>query len=84
MGLDVSVPVGLLFSAIGLALIAYGLVSDPGIYAKSLGINVNLWWGLVLLAFGVVMLLFGWKDPVAPKHPHDANTGAKAGEPVAR
>ena len=48
MGLDVRVPAGLLFSAIGLALIAYGLLSDPGIYAQSLGVNVNLWWGLVL------------------------------------
>jgi hypothetical protein len=80
MGLDVRVPVGLLFSAIGLALIAYGLVADPAIYAKSLGINVNLWWGVVLLAFGVVMLLFGWKDPVVPKHERDS----KPGGPVAR
>lgn len=80
MGLDVRVPVGLLFSAIGLALVAYGLWSDPGIYVKSLGINVNLWWGLVLLAFGAVMLLFGWKDPVAPKR----EQRSKAGDPVAR
>jgi hypothetical protein len=80
MGLDVRVPIGLLFSAIGLALILYGLFSDPAIYVKSLGINVNLWWGLVLLAFGSVMLLFGWKDPVAPKHARDPKSGA----PVAR
>jgi hypothetical protein len=84
MGLDVRVPVGLLFSAIGLALIAYGFLSDPRIYAKSLGVNVNLWWGLVLLVFGVVMLLFGWTDRVAPKSPHDPSARAKAGEPVAR
>jgi hypothetical protein len=76
MGLDVRVPVGLLFSAIGLALILYGLVSDSAIYAKSLGINVNLWWGLVLLVFGVVMLLFGWKDPVTPKRDRDADAGS--------
>ena len=80
MGLDVRVPVGLLFSAIGLALVGYGLLSEPGIYARSLGINVNLWWGLVLLAFGAIMLWFGWKDPVAPKH----EQGSKAGDPVAR
>jgi hypothetical protein len=80
MGLDVRVPVGLLFSAIGLALVAYGLLSDPGIYARSLGINVNLWWGLVLLAFGAIMLLFGWKDPIAPRH----ERASKAGDPVAR
>jgi hypothetical protein len=91
MGLDVRLPVGLLFSAIGVALVVYGMTSDPAIYAKSLGTNVNLWWGLVLLAFGGLMLFLGWRGPagsgapkvgpVAPTRP----TGAKAGEkPVAR
>jgi hypothetical protein len=61
MGLDVRVPIGLLFSTIGLALVAYGLVSDPALYARTLGINLNLWWGLVLVLFGVTMLFFGWK-----------------------
>jgi hypothetical protein len=36
----------------------FGLLSDRAIYDRSLGINVNLWWGLVLLAFGLVMLRF--------------------------
>ncbi len=39
-------------------LTVYGLVSNDELYATSLGINVNLWWGLVLLAFGLVMLGF--------------------------
>jgi len=30
-------------------------------YEKSLGINVNLWWGLVLLAFGLVMLWLAFR-----------------------
>ena len=61
MGLDVRVPIGLLFSTIGLALVVYGLASDPALYARTLGINLNLWWGLVLVLFGVTMLFFGWK-----------------------
>ena len=56
MGLDLRYPIGILFSAIALVLIVYGLVSDPAIYARSLGINVNLGWGCVLLVFGVAML----------------------------
>ena len=36
----------------------FGLISNPAIYDRSLGINVNLWWGLALLVFGVVMLTF--------------------------
>jgi hypothetical protein len=29
------------------------------VYTKSLGIDANLWWGLALLVFGIVMLAFG-------------------------
>jgi hypothetical protein len=50
-----------MFSLFGLLLVAYGLVSDPRIYERSLGTNVNLGWGLVLLAFGVVMLALAFR-----------------------
>jgi hypothetical protein len=56
MRLDVRFPIGGMFSIVGAILTVYGIVSDPAMYEKSLGINVNLWWGLVLLAFGLVML----------------------------
>jgi membrane protein implicated in regulation of membrane protease activity len=56
MNLDLRLPIGLMFTIIGALLTAFGLMSDDAIYARSLGINVNLWWGLVLLAFGLVML----------------------------
>ena len=56
MKLDLRLPIGLMFSIIGALLVVFGLASDPAIYQRSLGINVNLWWGLVLLVFGVVML----------------------------
>jgi hypothetical protein len=59
MGLDIRVPIGLLFAILGGLLTLYGLISDAAIYQRSLGINVNLWWGLVLLAFGVVMAVAG-------------------------
>ena len=58
MNLDLRLPIGLMFSLFGAMLTAYGLLSDSAIYVRSLGINVNLWWGLVLVAFGVVMLWF--------------------------
>jgi hypothetical protein len=56
MKLDLRLPIGLMFSIIGALLVVFGLASDPAIYQRSLGINVNLWWGLVLLVFGLVML----------------------------
>jgi hypothetical protein len=59
MGLDIRTPIGLMFSVFGIILTVYGLVSDRAIYARSLGININLAWGLALLVFGALMLFFG-------------------------
>ena len=56
MKLDLRLPIGLMFSIIGALLVLFGLVSDEAIYERSLGINVNLWWGVVLLLFGLAML----------------------------
>jgi hypothetical protein len=58
-GLDIRTPIGLMFSILGALLAGYGLVADPAIYARSLGLNVNLWWGAVLLVFGATMLALG-------------------------
>ncbi len=56
MKLDLRLPIGLMFSIIGALLVVFGITSDPAIYQRSLGFNVNLWWGRVLLVFGLVML----------------------------
>ncbi len=55
MGLDIRLPIGGLFTALGLLLILYGVIGDSSVYHRSLGINVNLYWGLVMLAFGLIM-----------------------------
>jgi hypothetical protein len=57
MKLDVRVPAGLMLTTIGVLLAGYGAISDRAIYARSLGINVNLIWGCVLLVAGAAMLL---------------------------
>ncbi len=59
MQLDIRLPIGLMFAVLGAILTVYGLVtgSNTAMYQKSLGININLWCGLLFLAFGVVMLL---------------------------
>lgn len=56
MHLDLRLPLGLMFTIFGALLVIYGLVSDQAIYARSLDINVNLWWGFVLALFGLLML----------------------------
>ena len=62
MKLDVRLPIGMMFTLLGVMLVIFGLVSDRAIYARSLGINVNLWWGLALLAFGATMLAFALRS----------------------
>jgi hypothetical protein len=61
MLLDLRLPMGMLFAALGLMLAGYGVLSDPAVYQASLGVNVNLWAGLGILLFGVLMLAGGWK-----------------------
>ena len=59
MNFDLRFPIGIMFGFYGLLLSAYGLFTngDHALYERSLNININLGWGLVMLAFGVAMLL---------------------------
>jgi hypothetical protein len=59
MGLDIRLPMGLMFAILGALLTIYGLVGDKAMYSRSLGINVNLQWGIIMFIFGVVMLILG-------------------------
>ncbi len=65
MGLDIKIPIGLMFSLLGLILTIQGLatIGNTELYQKSLNININLWLGLTLLVFGVLMLVFSKKKP---------------------
>ena len=73
MGLDIRVPLGLIFLVTGGIMSVYGfLTRNSAIYEKSMGVNLNLGWGLVMLVFGAVMFFFGrrqkWQDdPVTPR-----------------
>ena len=59
MGLDLRLPIGLYFTILGLMLGAYGILtgSNTELYQRSLGMNINLIWGVVLLVFGLAMLI---------------------------
>ncbi|MBV9620632.1 MAG: hypothetical protein JO341_06365 [Gammaproteobacteria bacterium] len=57
--IDIRVPLGALLACLGLLLAGYGAASDPALYQRSLGININLIWGLTLLVCGAVLFWFG-------------------------
>jgi len=71
MHVDVRIPIGLMFSVFGVMLAGFGLLSasDEAMYSHSLGINVNLWWGLLLLVFGALMLWLAWRAKKQEKPP---------------
>lgn len=49
---DLRTPLGLLLAFYGVILIANGLFTGTIV----VGVNVNLWWGVVLLLFATTML----------------------------
>jgi len=86
MGLDIRWPIGLMFTIIGAILAIHGVAtgSDTEMLKHSLGMNVNLGWGLVLLVFGLLMLLSakigaGGKKATSSQTPA-SRSNAKAGQ----
>jgi hypothetical protein len=83
MGLDIRIPLGLIFLIIGGIMAIFGFISHGNgeLYARSLGVNLNLTWGLIMFVFGLVMFVVGkrqkWQDdPVTPRPwERDAPTG---------
>jgi hypothetical protein len=79
--LDIRVPIGLLFIVLGAILaIAGPFVSQQAYQDHSLGINVNLWWGLVMLAFGIFMFLMGRRGTSGVRSTQDSPEGRQLEE----
>jgi hypothetical protein len=70
MGIDIRWPIGGMFTLLGVLLAVYGLVTrGDEMYARSLGLNVNVWWGLVMAAFGALMLYLARRAAHRPHSP---------------
>ena len=69
MGLDVRIPLGLIFLIIGGIMAVFGLFTqgDVNLYAPSLIINLNRGWGGIMMLFGVCVLFLGWRH----RRPHE-------------
>ena len=56
-GMDIRAPIGGLFALLGVMLAGYGLIAGSRTSSDVAPVtNVNLWWGLVMLLFGILML----------------------------
>jgi hypothetical protein len=69
MNFDLRLPLGSLFLVFGLLLVGEGVLGDPSARARSLGLNVNLYWGAVVLLFGVLMLFLALRARRRPPDP---------------
>jgi hypothetical protein len=79
MNLDIRLPLGGLFTLLGLLLTIFGALSDKDIYQRSLGYNVNLLWGAVVLVFGLTFLYFGRRG-TSSVEPAETTPGGQATE----
>jgi hypothetical protein len=75
MRLDIRLPIGLMFSLLGLVLAVFGLLGNKEIYKSSLGININLWWGLIMLCFGLTMFVLGRRGTATARLTEDSPEG---------
>lgn len=82
--LDLRIPIGGLFTGLGLLIGGYGLATngDTALYERSLGININLWWGIIMLLVGVLLLVLGARA-TKESHPASALPATESPEGVA-
>lgn len=82
MGLDIRIPIGAMFAVIGSLLAVYGLATAGSVrtYEQSLSININLWWGAVMLVFGLALLYFGRRGGDATVHLAEESAEGRAME----
>jgi len=78
MNFDLRIPIGLMFTLFGTILAGVGLFGGAELVQQSLGINMNLWWGLVLLVFGGLMLFSALRRP----HQKDPSEGQAPDGPL--
>jgi hypothetical protein len=78
--MDVRYPIGGLFALLGVILGGYGLATagDLGRYARSQGVNINLWWGLAMLVFGIAMVTLAARSRRGAMHPAETTPEGRA------
>ena len=70
MGLDIKIPIGMMFLIFGIILTIFGIVTNGNeMYEQSLGYNINLWSGIFMAIFGGLML--GFSNLFKKKKPED-------------
>jgi hypothetical protein len=64
---DIRRLIGALFCLYAVILIVLGVFGSHTIKTKAAGINIDLWTGLAMLLFGVLMIFWALSRPVMPE-----------------
>ncbi|MFC4019393.1 hypothetical protein ACFOW4_15820 [Micromonospora sp. GCM10011542] len=67
---DIRRVIGALFVAYGIIVTLIGVFDSRAEIDKAEGVRINLWAGLAMLAFGLLMLLWQWLRPAEPPAPN--------------
>jgi len=73
---DIRRLVGGLFCIYSVILIVLGAFGSHHIKTKAAGINVDLWTGIGMLLFGILMLFWAFSRPVMPEPPETRGQGS--------
>jgi hypothetical protein len=73
---DIRRLIGGLFCLYALILIALGLFGSHHLKNKAAGINIDLWTGVGMLVFGVLMIFWALSRPVMPEPPDTRGQGS--------
>jgi hypothetical protein len=64
---DIRRIIGGLFALYGVILLVTGIVGDHHVKTKAAGINIDLWSGIAMVVFAVLMIAWALMRPVAPE-----------------
>jgi hypothetical protein len=73
---DIRRLIGALFCLYAVILLALGIFGSHTIKNKADGINIDLWTGLGMLIFGILMLVWAFTRPVMPEPPETRGQGS--------
>jgi hypothetical protein len=73
---DVRRLIGALFCLYGVILVALGAFGSHTVKNKADGINIDLWTGLAMIVFGVLMVVWALARPVMPEPPEARGQGS--------
>jgi hypothetical protein len=73
---DIRRIIGGLFAVYGVILVVTGIVGSHHVKTQAAGINIDLWAGIAMVIFAVIMVAWALLRPVRPEPPETRGQGS--------